>query len=192
MWLVEYISRHIYVLSFFEYLLVMIFVSLIYLLFRNLCLKRNQKVWNIINLSLLLIYSLIIIYKVILSRQPETIERKIDIIPFHSYYNYFLGENPEAFLTNRANILLFFPFGISLYETVKSKKTLVVLVISFCLSLLIEITQYIFALGMSELDDVIHNTFGAFLGTFVFKVYEKRSAFLDVGCWVLNAFKKSK
>lgn len=192
MWFIEYISRYIYLLSFFEYLLVVIFISLVYLFFRILCLKMSQKVWHIISLCLLFIYTLIIFYKVILSRQTETVEREIDIIPLHSYYKFFLGDNPEAFLTNRANALLFFPFGIFLYETIKSKKIFVVLVVALCFSLLVEIMQYAFALGLSEVDDVIHNTLGALLGAFVHVVYEKRLVLLNGWCRILNAFKKSK
>jgi glycopeptide antibiotics resistance protein len=39
----------------------------------------------------------------------------------------------------------------------------------FIVSLFIELTQYITGRGLCELDDVVHNTIGAFAGIIIYK-----------------------
>lgn len=78
--------------------------------------------------------------------------------PFlHSYFqlNIYLEEI-------LLNILLFLPFGYILaYSGFPPNKTII-----FCLatSALIEITQYVFHLGLFEWDDMISNTLGGYIG----------------------------
>lgn len=69
------------------------------------------------------------------------------------------------------NILLLFPFGFLIsflpkFHDITWKK---VLLHAFCVSLLIEITQYLTCRGMLEFDDLFNNTLGGLLG---YKVYE--------------------
>ena len=48
----------------------------------------------------------------------------------------------------------FFPFGLFFYDLLKSKREIIIYVIC----------AFAFSLGMAEVDDVIHNTLGAFIG----------------------------
>ena len=63
-----------------------------------------------------------------------------------------------------ANILMFIPVGLLLYPTAGGWSVL----FGFLLSLGIEWMQYVFQIGFSELDDVLHNTLGAVLGTGIY------------------------
>lgn len=73
------------------------------------------------------------------------------------------------------NIILFVPFGFLLpflWPKLNSwKTTLIGLLFSVC----IEITQYIFQLGCCDIDDIINNTFGTFLGYILYRLCTKIS-----------------
>lgn len=60
------------------------------------------------------------------------------------------------------NIIWFVPFGV--YMRCRGCKLPRIAVYGFLLSLFIEIMQYIFGTGISEIDDLILNTLGSILG----------------------------
>lgn len=60
------------------------------------------------------------------------------------------------------NIALFMPFAAGIYA--RTKSFLAAVVASFVASVGIEITQYVFALGYSDIDDLFFNTVGGVLG----------------------------
>ena len=62
------------------------------------------------------------------------------------------------------NIIWFIPFGFYLRYTGKPKGILRITICGFFLSLTIETLQYVFGTGYSELDDLVLNTFGVWIG----------------------------
>lgn len=90
--------------------------------------------------------------------------------PFHSYLEVMNGGNRELLRSNFMNMALFYPGGLlgAGLLPVKRRRWLrclaVVLVLTL-MSIAIEWLQYRFALGRCETDDVIHNMFGALLGS---------------------------
>lgn len=68
------------------------------------------------------------------------------------------------------NIIWFVPFGMYLQYTGKQRKLLHTAIYGFLFSLLIETLQYVFGTGFSELDDLILNTLGAWIGGGLVKV----------------------
>ena len=66
------------------------------------------------------------------------------------------------------NIVTFIPFGFLVLPLFRRKRPvdalLLTVVSGFLLSLCIELSQWAFGVGVSELDDLILNTFGVFLG----------------------------
>ena len=81
------------------------------------------------------------------------------LLPFHSYVEILKGEW-RPLLENIGNIALFIPLGVALKcGGMKDAKK-----VGFLASLLIEVLQFIFALGTFECDDLIHNTLGAVIG----------------------------
>ena len=69
------------------------------------------------------------------------------------------------------NIAGFIPFGV--YLGYRGKKIFPTVGYGFLLSLFIEIMQYVWGVGISEIDDLILNTFGAFIGVAAVRVIEK-------------------
>lgn len=81
------------------------------------------------------------------------------------------------------NIAFFYPFGFLLscldIEFIKKRKWLIA-VFAFAFSFCIEALQYIFHLGYAEVDDVIHNTLGASIGTAMCVAFDKIYDFIKI------------
>ena len=95
-------------------------------------------------------------------------ERTISIIPFQSIYDMAVSNTSIGRIIENVvgNIVLFIPFGM-LFPIISDKKRKGVLCAAIIFSLLIEITQLLFALGSTDVDDLIFNVSGAYIGYFV-------------------------
>ena len=102
--------------------------------------------------SLLISYILIILGETLLSRKPTS--TGYELMPF---WSYAYAEHKSQII---ANILLFIPFGSLAGKLWGWKAIPIAAFISFC----IEAVQLVFHLGLCELDDIIHNTLGTFIG----------------------------
>ena len=76
---------------------------------------------------------------------------------------------PEIYREMLMNVFLFFPLGLTLSNALSRKwhrwlRIILTTLVGCALSAGIEYAQYRYALGMAEVDDVICNTLGAFLG----------------------------
>ncbi len=67
------------------------------------------------------------------------------------------------------NIIWFVPFGMYLQYRGKTRTLWYAAIYGFLFSLCIETMQYIFGTGLSELDDLVLNTLGAWIGALLFK-----------------------
>ena len=119
---------------------------------------------------ILVIYIAIVLYITILSR--ETNRREMVLTPFWELHNLLnTSRKIHWFLQIFLNIMLFVPLGILLPMLCRSFRSFTVITFTAVLcSVAIEIAQYLTARGLSELDDVIHNTIGAIIGYIVFKL----------------------
>lgn len=70
------------------------------------------------------------------------------------------------------NTAFFLPFGVLVFSLCRSIKTTAVW--GFVLSLVLEVCQYAFALGRTDIDDLLFNTFGALLGAAVARLCGER------------------
>lgn len=110
------------------------------------------------------LYCLFIVWYTLLSR-PTKPTRTADFRLFWSFRDLLAGKSTGKtdVIQNINNILFFIPFGLLL----PLKKWWKALLTALCFSAAIEVAQYIFALGLCELDDVISNTFGAMIGYWI-------------------------
>lgn len=74
------------------------------------------------------------------------------------------------------NIVWFVPLGLYIRYGKSEMGILWAVIFGLLLSLCIEIMQYLFGTGISELDDLILNTFGAFLGALSFDLIKMLSS----------------
>ena len=122
--------------------------------------------WSIINLSLFLGSLTFILFATILTRTPGVPEAILT--PFASLTAAL--QQPELYREMLMNIFLFFPLGLTLSNALPQKwhrwlRIALTTLIGCILSAGIEYAQYRYALGMAEVDDVICNTMGAFIGS---------------------------
>lgn len=127
-----------------------------FLIFLQLFSKRiNDKA----KLFLLCAYVAVILYFTFFSKSIG-IERTMRLTPLWSYSKF---DQADIRWQVYMNVFLYIPFGFLLPYS--SKRTfLQTFLISLCLALTTETLQYIFALGLCETDDVIHNTLGCIIG----------------------------
>lgn len=107
-----------------------------------------------------------ILYATILTRTPGSYE--LILTPFATFTAAL--QQPELYRALLMNVFLFFPLGLTLSNALPRKwhrwgRIALTTFVGCILSVGIEYTQYRYALGMAETDDVICNTLGAFLGS---------------------------
>jgi glycopeptide antibiotics resistance protein len=106
--------------------------------------------------------------------------RIVNIVPFVGMYNImFHSVDITVPIRNLGlNILLFVPFGFFLTlkkSSYKKRLKLFVILMGFLFSLFIEMVQFSIPIGRSaDIDDVILNTIGTFLGYIIWKLLDSK------------------
>ena len=141
-------------------------------------------------------YLLLNLYFTLLMREPSK-DRLVTLVPLRSYFAV-LGwdiqtfsavgqllhgawEEPIAFAFEPLigivqNLILFMPFGFLLYAVTDQPRTARILLFGFLLSLAIELCQLFFRLGWFEVDDILHNVLGTYLGICLYRRAVKRTS----------------
>ena len=141
-------------------------------------------------------YLLLNLYFTLLMREPSE-DRLVTLVPLHSYFailGWDIQElsalrqilqgawNEPAALTLEPlisiiqNIVLFIPFGFLLCGATDQPRTSRILLFGFLLSLAIELCQLLFRLGWFEVDDILHNVLGTYLGIRLYRRTVKRAS----------------
>lgn len=114
-------------------------------------------------LGLLLIEFVLLIYcSTVFFRNTGKLQ--YDFMPFWSYFSFLRGEDDTLLTENIMNVVVFMPVGVLVGAVYRSMSWKKVLVIGICLSVGIEVLQFVFRRGFSEVDDVMHNTLGCLIG----------------------------
>ncbi len=110
--------------------------------------------------------------------------RSLNLTPFAS--------NPGEMILN---CIFFIPFGLLLSINFKKTGTLTKLAFISLFSLAAELIQYIFAIGATDITDLITNTFGGFLGLTLYGLGNKYighkrldSFIISIGAFLLVIF----
>ena len=109
------------------------------------------------DVALLAAYVVFIIYETILYRHSHEPTANLEI--FWSYKQFFINEGQRIEIIN--NIWLFVPYSLGLLSVLKNKKVIIPFLF---LPLAIEIVQYVFGIGLFELDDLVSNGLGELIG----------------------------
>ena len=103
-------------------------------------------------------------------------ERGWALMPLWSYDQWLRGN--DVFLTYIVlNILMLLPIGVSLSSLYPPRRTML---LGFLFSCFIECSQLLTGRGLFEIDDILHNTLGVYLGVLVYR-----------GFWRLRAGRKT-
>ena len=105
-----------------------------------------------------------------------SMERTISIIPFKSLLDMINNNiSVTRILENiLGNIAIFIPFGL-LLPIVQKDESKKIILYGLITSALIEIIQYVFALGSSDIDDLMLNTLGTVIGYLLYKIIHKKA-----------------
>ena len=106
----------------------------------------------------------------------EVVRMKPQLIPFKTmvFYVSQVRAIHDWFFKNLAcNLIMFMPFGFLLPQCIKKKSFWKVVLLGCITSVVFEIVQYITALGLCDIDDVILNTVGVAIGYFIYWIVKK-------------------
>ena len=126
------------------------------------------------------IYLILVIYIVFLARRRQQYvdpSLAINWMPVKGLVENYRNLNPAYprseyhFYANLlGNILLFVPFSVILLHFFRIRSMTNVLFAALLFSMSIEATQYIFHLGVADIDDVWLNFLGAIFGILVYRI----------------------
>ena len=148
--------------------------------------SNREKIEKVIIYIVFALFILLMIKILFLSRVSffelfdgeREVERSFNLIPFQSVIEFLLGntENSRNFSYANlvGNIAIFIPLGfyISFFRKESRKDNILVksILTVFVVSLAVEIVQWLFVIGTADIDDIILNCIGGFVGILVFKM----------------------
>lgn len=129
---------------------------------------------KILSRGLLALYLMILIWLVLFKLQ-------YDILSVFNYQHRSLNLKPFAVPLNgridfsemRDNVIIFIPFGLLLNVNFKKVRFLLKFALILIFSFTCELIQFIFAIGATDITDVITNTVGGFLGLALYSLSNK-------------------
>ena len=123
-------------------------------------------------IALFAIYILAVLWITLIDR--EFGNRRANLVPFWEFANVIKGVRRSFFIGQiLGNLVMLMPLGFML-PIIKKVSLKQALLIAFCFSAGIELTQFITGRGLMEFDDVFNNTVGAVLGYKVYDVLRER------------------
>jgi len=133
----------------------------------------TKKQYNI-STALFAIYFLaviwIILFKMGFSLHSFGSHRAINLIPFGAMAQINDSNNFNEVINN---VIIFIPFGIYLCMLKQEWSFIKKVAPIFLTSLVLEIFQYIFAIGATDITDLLANTLGGIIGIGIFTIFTK-------------------
>ena len=147
-------------------IVIILFMVLVLIVWGRSFAHMNARHWRRGNLILAILMAGAILYATILTRSEGS--TGLLLTPFATFTA--AQQQPEFYREMLMNVFLFFPLGLTLSNALPQKwhhwvRIILTALIGCILSAGIEYAQYRYALGMAEVDDVICNTLGAFIGS---------------------------
>lgn len=121
--------------------------------------KKMLKLSHII----VFIYYVVLLFNMVVFARYNSID-SYNLVPFKSIIDIFKnGTTYEVIINTFGNLLVFIPLEYFLIELFKVKKFSINFILSFGIILLIELFQYVFKVGVLDIDDLILCTCGMML-----------------------------
>jgi glycopeptide antibiotics resistance protein len=130
---------------------------------------RKALLWKVLLSLVFAAFTGVILYLTVSQREGGAVNTLM-LVPFHSYREVLAGGSRELYRSNFMNVVLFYPSGLLLAALLPRKipawiRVLLTAALFALLSARVEYLQYSLSMGRAEIDDVIHNTLGALLGS---------------------------
>lgn len=147
-------------------IVIVLFMAIAVIVWSVLPSRIAAKYWQRGNAILMLLMFAAILYVTLLNRSEGS--TGLVLLPFATFIAARV--QPELYREMLMNVFLFFPLGLTLSNALPQKwhrwgRIALTTLVGCALSAGIEYAQHRYALGMAEVDDVICNTLGAFLGS---------------------------
>ena len=147
-------------------IVIILFMVLALIVWGGSSAHMDARHWRHGNLILAIFVAVAILYATILTRSEGN--TCLILTPFATFAA--ARQQPELYREMLMNVFLFFPLGLTLSNALPRKwhrwlRIILTTLVGCALSAGIEYAQYRCALGMAEVDDVICNTLGAFIGS---------------------------
>ena len=138
--------------------------------------KHKLKIQSILLYAVLIFYVIlllsILIFKYVspveLFSVNRPIYRSVNILPFQSIKSYLFGiadvSRTVTFNNVLGNVGLFIPLGIYLQLLKRDKRMFISIFFVLLVSLSVEIIQFIFGIGATDIDDILLNCLGGIIG----------------------------
>lgn len=121
--------------------------------------KKVSKLSHVI----VFIYYIILLFNMVVFARYNSIN-SYNLVPFKSIIDIFNNSTAYSIIINIfGNLLIFMPLEYFLIKLFKVKKFSINFILSFGIILIIELTQYIFKIGVFDIDDIILGTLGMVL-----------------------------
>lgn len=125
-------------------------------------LEDKNKVLKLSHIIVFIYYIILLFNMVVFARYSSI--NSYNLVPFKSIIDIFKnGTTYEIIINIFGNLLVFMPLEFFLIELFKVKRFSINFILSFGIILLIELFQYIFKVGVLDIDDLILCTFGMML-----------------------------
>lgn len=136
--------------------------------------EDNKKV-KILSQIIIFVYYIILMFNMVIFARYNSIN-SYNLIPFKSIIDIFRNGTSYSIIINVfGNLLVFMPLEYFLIELFKVNKFLVNFILSFSIILLIELFQYVFKVGVLDIDDLIICTLGTMLFYICYNLLIKRN-----------------
>ncbi|MGU3473686.1 VanZ family protein [Paenibacillus sp. D51F] len=143
--------------------------------------NKRERIKSIFLYVVFIFYIVFLIKLLLLSRislseifnDQRTLNRSINLIPFYSIKEYILGGSATikkfAFSNVVGNIVILIPLGTYLSLFKKDTRVITNLLVIFFVSLSVEIIQWLLGIGAADIDDIILNCLGGWIGILGYK-----------------------
>jgi len=117
-------------------------------------------------------YVFLVLWLTVIDR--EFGECRAMLVPFWEFANVIKGVERSFYIKQIfGNLTMLIPLGFML-PMLKKISLKQILIIGFCFSAFIELTQFITGRGLMEFDDVFNNTVGAMMGYLIYNVVRRK------------------
>lgn len=167
--------------NYFMRLLIIVIASIFVIIgnkiYSNNYVEKLEDKKKVLKLSqiIVFIYYVILLFNMVVFARYNSID-SYNLIPFKSIIDILKNGTSYSIIINVfGNLLVFMPLEYFLIELFKVNKFLVNFILSFCIILLIELFQYVFKVGVLDIDDLILCTVGMMLFYICYNLLIKRN-----------------
>lgn len=131
--------------------------------------RQKNTTWIVFGIYLFLLIWLVM-FKFSTNLSDLSYFRNVNFIPF----GQSMRVNGRIYLNELfLNLLVFVPLGVYISTFKQEWFFLLKIIPCFLLSLLFEVLQYIFAIGASDITDILNNTLGGITGIIICYIFRK-------------------